>query len=282
MSIACVFNFILIVWPKTNLIARLKQHYGQRTVYLFRKLEKTYLKTKKIDLDIAFMRNCQKERLIPTFCKLKPATRQTLSSRDLCNLQRNVLSLELKNKFRIRGQLNRSFHHLLQDLRSRVGFFTYISIRKFLRSSGITYLERITVRHTRKLCNLRRHQRADVNVLDSDKVVVNLSSQHLTDAETVLLSKGLAFSIPSRQLDRSDVMTSFEMLFRSCTPGLLGSLHRLKQRLRHLCMSYIYGYNHKKFTNLSEEEQSAFRSLLHNKDIVICRPDKGNGVDFFV
>ena len=66
--------------------------------------------------------------------------------------------------------------------------------------------------------------------------------------------------------------------FRQSMTGLSGNLVRLRQRLRHLCFSYVYGYDPHKHSNLSKEEIIALRNLHKQENIVICRPDKGNGV----
>ena len=41
---------------------------------------------------------------------------------------------------------------------------------------------------------------------------------------------------------------------------------------------YIYNFNRGKHSNLSKDELSALRELLKRRDIVFCKPDKGNGV----
>ena len=50
------------------------------------------------------------------------------------------------------------------------------------------------------------------------------------------------------------------------------------QDKKDLCFKYIYGYKFKQESNLSKEELVAFHKLCRNKNIVICKPVKGNGV----
>ena len=45
-----------------------------------------------------------------------------------------------------------------------------------------------------------------------------------------------------------------------------------------MCYSYIYGYKYRNLLNISADEELALINLKSNKDIVISRPDKGNGV----
>ena len=273
-----VFNFILTVWPKSDIISKLRQQYGQNTVNIFRRLEKTYLKINKIDLDISFMKECQRLKVIPTFCKLKPATKQSLSVKELRALQEKVLSLELQHKYKARNQFRKVYFELLASLRSQVGFITYVSVRSFLRKSVLAEKKKVSVRHAKKISLLKRRQLVDVCLLDNTKVVVNISSYNLTDTEMVLLSKGLNFSVPPQQLDKTDVMTSFEMLLRETSQVPSNCWQRLKSRLKNVCLSYVYSYDQRTCNNLSKQEKLALKELYQKHDLVICKPDKGNGV----
>ena len=84
---------LISCWPKSNIIIKIKQQYGHDSLKLVRKLEKTYLKLKKNELD--FLKQCQAKHLIPSFCKLKPINRKGLSQKDDCSLQYKVLTLQL-------------------------------------------------------------------------------------------------------------------------------------------------------------------------------------------
>ena len=49
---------------------------------------------------------------------------------------------------------------------------------------------------------------------DPDKIVYNFSNYHLTDADKLLLIKGLNFVIPPKKIQYSKVLLPFELLFR--------------------------------------------------------------------
>ena len=106
---------------------------------------------------------------------------------------------------------------------------------------------------------------------------MNLSSYILSDTEVQLLSKGLQFSIPPLHLDQTDTMTTFELLYNQAVPGIKGNLNRLKHRLKTLCYQYIFT-NKDNISTLSKGELLAFKQLSTNNNIVITKPDKGNGV----
>ena len=50
---------------------------------------------------------------------------------------------------------------------------------------------------------------------DTEKVIFNFSSYELPSSNEDLLSKELRFTIPPKQIDYSNFMTEFELLYRS-------------------------------------------------------------------
>ena len=162
------------------------------------------------------------------------------SQKELHSLHNKVLSLEIGVKYTTKSQLGKTFKHLSSQVKSLVFFFTYLSVQQLIRSSAKNQSKVINIRHASKLEALCNGKRFDVNYLDVDKIVVNLSSSTLTDTDVHLLSRGLAFSITPQQLDRIDIQTSFESFYHQLSTGQPESnLARLKQRLRGLCFSYI-------------------------------------------
>ena len=114
ITIAFIFQFLLSCWPKVDIISRIRQQYGHQTLLIVRKLEKTFLKLTKNDLDIIFLEKCQKLGLIPGFFKLKPANISGLQKKDLYSLENKVLSLELQVRYRTKATIVQEYHNLLQ------------------------------------------------------------------------------------------------------------------------------------------------------------------------
>ena len=121
-----LFSFVVPLWPKLNVIHHMQQHYGTEKLQLYRRLERTLLKLKKVQQDIAFLVNCQKYSLIPTFCRIKPANHASMSARYKLSLQKWLLCLELKSKRRTCNQLSNLYQQLKDDFKQSVGFFTYM------------------------------------------------------------------------------------------------------------------------------------------------------------
>ena len=190
-----------------------------------------------------------------------------------------VLNLEISVKHKRKSQLGKTYRHLLSMVKSDISIITYLSILKLIRSAASRQNDVVKVRHATKLSNLKSHPPIDVSVLDTNKIVVNLSNIKFSDTEVNILSRGLSYSIPPQHLDSLDVRTSFECFYRQFCNSMPGNcVSRLKQRLKGLCYTYIYRYQSHMFHNLSKEEFQAFQRLKKRDDIVFCKPDKGNGV----
>ena len=112
--------------------------------------------------------------------------------------------------------------------------------------------EQLATFHSVKLSNLKSHPPIDVSMLDTDKIVVNLSNTEFSNTEVNILSRGLSYSTPPQYLNSLDAL---------------------------MCHTYIYRYQSHMFHNLPKEEFQAFQRLKKKHDIVFCKLDKGNVVN---
>ena len=81
-------------------------------------------------------------------------------------------------------------------------------------------LEQIKFRHLSKLKNLIpsfNYATVATSSQDPEKAIFNFSSHELTSSEKHLLSKGIRFAIPTKQIDYSGYLTQYELLYRSTT-----------------------------------------------------------------
>ena len=95
----------------------------------------------------------------------------------------------------------------------------------------------------------------------------------------------VVLSLVSAQRIRSlPGVTPFEKLVKSLKDQPIGSNSRLdfnlvKTKLKEIALSYFHGYSLNSFPlNISRAELLALINLSKNKNNVILRPDKGNGV----
>ena len=111
-------------------------------------------------------------------------------------------------------------------------------------------------------------------------MIFNFSGHVLNTAEKSLLSKGLNFAIPPKNINYADYMLPFELLYRDVDFLEVANLDKefIKSRLRDSAFS-SYKDTGKTFEkNLPKVEFDALKILLKNKDIIVQKADKGNTV----
>ena len=117
---------------------------------------------------------------------------------------------------------------------------------------------------------------------DPEKVIFNFSSHELTSSEKQILSKGLRFAIPPKQIDYSDYLAEYELLYRRTTDLSMTSedRERFNAKIKDIALSFYKRLNDncKYENNLSFDKLSSLKTLMRNKNIVIQKADKGNTV----
>ena len=104
----------------------------------------------------------------------------------------------------------------------------------------------------------------------------------MSSSDKDLFSKGLRFAIPPKQIDYSNFMTEFELLYRSTLDLSMITEEKdpFKTKLKDIVyLSFkLFSDNCKYENNLSAEEINSLKALMRNKDILIQKADKGNTV----
>ena len=109
-------------------------------------------------------------------------------------------------------------------------------------------------------------------------MIFDFSSHVLNTAEKSLLSKGLNFAIPPKNINYADYMISFELLYSNVDSLEVSNLDKefIKSRLRDSAFSPCKDTSKTFEKNLPKAEFDALKILLKNKDIIIQKVDKGN------
>ena len=92
-----------------------------------------------------------------------------------------------------------------------------------------------------------------------------------------MLNAGLCFSIQPDKIRRSKIFTTFEKTHRSFINNLKSeeTKSQIKAHLSYLANSYFHNYEP---SPSIINQHCVLRNLWKNKDIIITKPDKGNGV----
>nr|WBB44924.1 reverse transcriptase [Chrysogorgia stellata] len=116
---------------------------------------------------------------------------------------------------------------------------------------------------------------------DSIQHIKNLSSYTLSSIEKEVLSKGLNFAIPQSKIKRETIFSEFEILWsqlENLTADNEEVFAACKARVSDIAHAYSGSPIECKESCLAREHLIALANLRKNRDIVICKPDKGTGV----
>ncbi|XP_068735304.1 uncharacterized protein [Montipora capricornis] len=112
---------------------------------------------------------------------------------------------------------------------------------------------------------------------NADETVINMSSHQLSSEQCDALKNGLTHSICPPSIRKSDIYTCFELIHGSMVKKIVdrGQTGKLQAALSHLASSYIAS---DRVSHNDRKVLQVLKSLKRNKNIVILKPDKGNGV----
>ena len=99
---------------------------------------------------------------------------------------------------------------------------------------------------------------------DPEKVIFNFSKATLNESEKALLSKGLNFSLPPKQLKYADYLLNFELFFRDiCKLDILSNenLEFLRTKIKDVALTSLRYFNLNVPQHLSDSEFHALKNL---------------------
>jgi hypothetical protein len=282
-GIVLVLLFIVkLRWPPDKSIkAIINQRYNGSVLNTFRTLEKLEFKLKKLKADLSFLGTCSEYGFIPGFLNFTVYNERVKSSGAYRDSQKRFLKEEIHFKEKESKQMASRVLRLQKDLRGTTSFFDYTHLWNLIEKSTAGKISGVLAIQRKKLYKLGY---TDEDKLSPDKVLFNLSSRVLNDTEKSLLSKGLKFVLPPKRLTLEKYLLTFEKLYKSLSsyPIFLKESfdsQTFKDDLRHLAFKSFKDFKKNvPKSALSDEEQSALKSLSRDDKIVITRPDKGNGV----
>ena len=183
-------------------------------------------------------------------------------------------------KYKSIRALNKKITSMKNNLYNEMSFIDYVHvITKFLVSNDKN-IYKIRKNQGKKLHNLflNNSYHNSVTSHNPDKVIFNFSSHVLNTTEKSLLSKGLNFAIPSKNINYADYMIPFELLYRDVDSLEVSNLDKefIKSRLRDSTFSSYMDTSKTFEKNLLKAEFEALKILLKNKDIILQKADKGH------
>ena len=115
-------------------------------------------------------------------------------------------------------------------------------------------------------------------IFTTNETITNLTQYELSQEESDLLKAGFYFSIQPHKIRKSEIFTTFEKIHCSFINNLKSdeTKSQIKAHLSYLANSYFYNYKPSPSSILRQHR--VLQNLQKNKDTVITKPGKGNGV----
>ena len=104
-----------------------------------------------------------------------------------------------------------------------------------------------------------------------EKASFNFSQHSLTKLEKSLLTRGLNFALPRKNLYYADLILPFELLFRDIDLNEISSYKKIviRSRLRDCALTFFRYSGNINENNLSTEEHLALKDLMKKRSIAI-------------
>ena len=197
---------LIIVRNYGNIDELLNKYNGLISVNRLRKLEKISLKCDKASLDITFLLTCKRFSVVPKFINFNlPYTNRN----DERAIRRRLLRSAI-NKLRYQKQkMAKELDRLKTDVRSIITGIDWYIIYCSVDNNVCKKRKKILPTQKKKLKNLAFNK---VIPFTSNEVVKNSPSFEFSTEELELLKYGLSHYIPPKQLRKTKVFTTFDMI----------------------------------------------------------------------
>ena len=254
-----------------SIIHDISRKHEDVNVSKLRRYDKLRIKIQKVKLDIQFLENCQLFQVTPKFIAHNV---RHINKNDIDFVQKHVLKAEIRRHKKLIVKHELELDKVTQFLREKLSGVDFLILQSASNKNVSKSEEKYLETHEKKLTDLTQNHFLPFR---HDEIITNRSSYTCTEEENDVLRHGLQHAIPPRFISKTDVFATFDTLHRAMKKDLKGNEGNveLKSQLSLLACTYIGKY---KVNKKTLEKHNILKKLQRNKDIVITRPDKGNGV----
>ena len=267
-----ILTFFLLRRTFGNIIYDIAtKHAEELTIAELRKLEKLCIKSKRAECDINFFNNYKRLDVVPKFLTFNlPHTNRV----DAKSIRKKLLKSATKRRIDDKQKLDVERDNVEKKVRGILTGLEWYLLNKALQKNINKEVDNIVTTHQKKLENLTKN---NMLPFTHEEVVNNLSSVNLTSEELELLKYGMDYAIPPSRISKTDIFTQFEMIHRLISKDITDNEKKSELRtvMSHLAVSYYNSYSPSKS---SLKKHGIIKKLRGNKNIVIVKPDKGNGI----
>ena len=269
-------NYLLMLFGIINLWSYLRENDNE--VYkIARRLQKIHLKHVKVELDIAFLKYCTTQDLLPNFTKWKNFKSMVPKAR--VREQRRVLRHAYTERVMKRKSLFAELKDGQDHLRSITSPIKFSVIIRAIKTDEECRRKKTVIVHKKKLNALIENKRANEGLeLNPNKTIFNLSSHALTNDECNALKLGLKYGIAFRPKE-PQLIATVESLWDQIEKNDLVKNDFLKNRVKTALRAFTYSLLDIDSARFREDAKlvKVFKTLKNLNSLVILKPDKGWG-----
>ena len=278
-NLVLAFVFILrLATGSTISLDYIRQHYGQEALKVYYKLLDHTKKIEKTKLDLDFLLKCKVYDIFPKFLRFKLYKKSLQTTAFYKSWQTKLLNNEITTKKKQLKQLQEDSSHDANLAAHPFSFIDRHRIRRLIAHTVTQFTRKTKDTHQKKLRTLGIDN--DLAPCDPNKVIHNYSSVPLPIRIKFLLAFGLDFCLPVFKLDFTKYFLNFERLAYTLKQLPSDNFSETCTRIKELAHKYFYSFRASKVFHpiFSTKDINLLRTFGKNKDIVVCKPDKGRGI----
>lgn len=270
-----LFLAIYHLCSANNLFKYLKSRYSHQQVQGLNRLLRLKAKSVKSLEHIRFLRQCLDLYVSPNHIKIR---RRRSKPKNPSAIERAFIRDEIARETDFSRLSQEQFAQEWADRTKPLSFLDRLRFRKFISNVISKEVEQLRKKNDRALERMVGKQHGTNNLKTS--VLVNLAKVDLSDLEKEVLCRGLGFGIPSKT-SKEEVHAEFELCWQqldNLEPVSADKKAQCKTAMADYSQQYANAKIDKTGFPLTDNHLKAIKQLKNSKDLIITRPDKGNGV----
>ena len=272
----CLFLNVLYAFAShVNLFVYFKRRYDHRLVQDLNHLLRLKGKCVRTRESIKFLRKCLDAYVAPT--QIKERVRKA-KPRNPRSIERAFIRDENLKSEDFLQYVTAEYRRKLPTVSSQLSFFDKLRFCKLLNCTAIRVCDQTRKKKDKALQWLKKSQLGHGKLDHS--TIVNLAGVELSETEKDVLCRGLNFGVLPK-LSREEIEAEFELCWQQLdrkVPNSQEAKLQCKATLADLSQKYAGSKADRTDFPLDTDHLKALNGLKKRHDIIITRPDKGNGV----
>ena len=259
-----------------NLFVHFRRRYSQQIVDNLNHVLKLKGKATRSTVNIKFLKDCLEKYVTPTY--IRQRVRKTKPKRPWA-IEKAFLCDDINKELDFSEQTNDEYKRKLSGVLKRITTFDQFRFSKLLTETATRLEREASTKKKNYLQWLCKSQLGQGEL--THESIVNLTDVVLTETQKDVLCRGLNFGIPPSSKLKESIQSEFELCWEQLSelpPVTEERKHDCRTAMAEICRQYTNQKPDTRGYPLNKQHFDTIRELRKNNEIIITRPDKGNGV----